>query len=131
MIKRFILLAAAVSMAVAVSACSLPSPEEVKHSVDTQELGKISLTQKEMDEFVEPYIEILEKIKGMKKGDTEVSEKDKETLYEFVKNLTKEEFESIVEKVTETSEETISNLFTDEDSGIDEFVDAAQKEAGR
>ena len=119
------------AMALSFAACSLPSPDEVKHSVDTQELGKISLTQKEMDEFVEPYIEILEKIKGVKKGDTEVSEKDKETLYEFVKNLTKEEFESIVEKVTETSEETISNLFTDEDSGIDEFVDVAEKEAGR
>ena len=129
--KKLLLSVLMLVTAVSLAACSLPTPEEVKHSVDTLELGKINLSQEEMDEFVEPYIEILEKIKCVKKGDTEVCEKDKETLYEFVKNLTKEEFESIVEKVTETSEETISNLFTDEDSGIDEFLDAAQKEAGR
>ena len=122
-----VLFAAALSL----TACSLPTPEEVKHSVETQELGKIKLTQQEMDKFVEPYIEILEKIKGVKKGDADVSEKDKETLYEFVKNLTEEEFEKIAKIVTETSEETITNLFTEEDSGIDEFVDAAQKEAER
>ncbi len=116
--------------AVSLAACSLPTPEEVKHSVDTQELGKISLTQEEMDEFVEPYIVILEKIKGIGKGEAEVNERDKETLYEFVKNLSEEEFERIVKLVTETSEETINNLFGNDDSGIDAFVDEAKKEAG-
>ena len=43
----------------------------------------------------------------------------------------KEEFEKIVKKVTETSEETINDLFGTDDSGIDAFVDEAKKEAGR
>lgn len=129
--KKAILLFITLVTVFSFSACSLPTPEEVKHSVDTQELGKINLTREEMDEFVEPYIEILEKIKGIEKGDAEVSEEDKETLYEYVKNLSKEEFEKIVKKVTETSEETINNLFGSDDSGIDAFVDEAKKEAGR
>ncbi len=128
--KKIIFSVLTLVTAVSLAACSLPTPEEVKHSVDTQELGKISLTQEEMDEFVEPYIEILEKIKGIEKGDAEVSEEDKETLYEYVKNLSKEEFEKIVKKVTETSEETINDLFGNDDSGIDAFVDEAKKEAG-
>ena len=129
--KKAILLFITLVTVFSLSACSLPTPEEVKHSVDTQELGKINLTREEMDEFVEPYIEILEKIKGIEKGDAEVSEEDKETLYEYVKNLSKEEFEKIVKKVTETSEETINDLFGTDDSGIDAFVDEAKKEAGR
>ena len=129
--KKAILLFITLVTVFSLSACSLPTPEEVKHSVDTQELGKINLTREEMDEFVEPYIEILEKIKGIEKGDAEVSEEDQETLYEYVKNLSKEEFEKIVKKVTETSEETINDLFGSDDSGIDAFVDEAKKEAGR
>ena len=129
--KKAILLFITLVTVFSLSACSLPTPEEVKHSVDTQELGKINLTREEMDEFVEPYIEILEKIKGIQKGDAQVSEEDKETLYEYVKNLSQEEFEKIVKKVTETSEETINDLFGSDDSGIDAFVDEAKKEAGR
>ena len=129
--KKLVLSVLMLVTAVSLAACSLPTPEEVKHSVDTLELGKINLSQEEMDEFVETYIEILEKIKGIEKGDAEVSEEDKETLYEYVKNLSKEEFEKIVKKVTETSDETINDLFGTDDSGIDAFVDEAKKEAGR
>ena len=131
MIKRMVAVMFAAVMALSFAACTLPTPEEVKHSVDTQELGKINLTQKEKEEFVEPYIEILERIKGINKGDADVSEKDKETLYEFVKDLTKEEFEKIVGSIMKTSEETIENLFGNDYSGMDEFVDVAQKEAER
>ena len=112
------------------SACTLPTPEEVKHSVDTQELGKINLTQKEIDEFVEPYVQILEKIKGTDSKDVEISEKDKKSLYEFCKNITEEEFEKMVEVARQISGETVENLFNEdsESSGIDELIDVMKEE---
>ena len=113
-----------------VSACTLPTPEEVKHSVDTQELGKINLTQKEIDEFVEPYVQILEKIKGTDSKDVEISEKDKKSLYEFCKNITEEEFEKMVEVARQISGETVENLFDEnsDSSGIDELIDVMKEE---
>ena len=112
------------------SACTLPTPEEVKHSVDTQELGKINLTQKEIDEFVEPYVQILEKIKGTDSKDVEISEKDKKSLYEFCKNITEEEFEKMVEVARQISGETVENLFDEnsDSSGIDELIDVMKEE---
>ena len=117
-------------MCLLISACTLPTPEEVKHSVDTQELGKINLTQKEIDEFVEPYVQILEKIKGTDSKDVEISEKDKKSLYEFCKNITEEEFEKMVEVAREISGETVENLFDEnsDSSGIDELIDVMKEE---
>lgn len=117
-------------MCLLISACTLPTPEEVKHSVDTQELGKINLTQKEIDEFVEPYVQILEKIKGTDSKDVELSEKDKKSLYEFCKNITEEEFEKMVEVAREISGETVENLFDEnsDSSGIDELIDVMKEE---
>ena len=117
-------------MCLLISACTLPTPEEVKHSVDTQELGKINLTQQEIDEFVEPYVQILEKIKGTDSKDVEISEKDKKSLYEFCKNITEEEFEKMVEVAREISGETVENLFNGdlESSGIDELIDVMKEE---
>lgn len=117
-------------MCLLTSACTLPTPEEVKHSVDTQELGKINLTQKEIDEFVEPYVQILEKIKGTDSKDVEISEKDKKSLYEFCKNITEEEFEKMVEVAREISGETVENLFDEnsDSSGIDELIDVMKEE---
>lgn len=117
-------------VALSLAACTLPTPEEVKHSVDTQELGKIDLTQAEIDEFVEPYVQILEKIKGTDKKDVELSEKDKKSLYEFCKNLTQEEFEKLAELAKQVSGETIENLFDEdsESSGIDELIDVMKEE---
>lgn len=117
-------------MCLLISACTLPTPEEVKHSVDTQELGKINLTQKELDEFVEPYVQILEKIKGTDSKDVEISEKDKKSLYEFCKNITEEEFEKMVEVAREISGETVENLFDEnsDSSGIDELIDVMKEE---
>lgn len=117
-------------MCLLTSACTLPTPEEVKHSVDTQELGKINLTQKEIDEFVEPYVQILEKIKGTDSKDVELSEKDKKSLYEFCKNITEEEFEKMVEVAREISGETVENLFDEnsDSSGIDELIDVMKEE---
>ena len=117
-------------MCLLTSACTLPTPEEVKHSVDTQELGKINLTQKEIDEFVEPYVQILEKIKGTDSKDVELSEKDKKSLYEFCKNITEEEFEKMVEVARQISGETVEKLFDEdsESSGIDELIDVMKEE---
>ena len=117
-------------MCLLISACTLPTPEEVKHSVDTQELGKINLTQKEIDEFVEPYVQILEKIKGTDSKDVEISEKDKKSLYEFCKNITEEEFERMVEVARQISGETVENLFDEnsDSSGIDELIDVMKEE---
>ncbi len=117
-------------MCLLTSACTLPTPEEVKHSVDTQELGKINLTQQEIDEFVEPYVQILEKIKGTDSKDVEISEKDKKSLYEFCKNITEEEFEKMVEVAREISGETVENLFDEnsDSSGIDELIDVMKEE---
>ena len=117
-------------MCLLISACTLPTPEEVKHSVDTQELGKINLTQKDIDEFVEPYVQILEKIKGTDSKDVELSEKDKKSLYEFCKNITEEEFEKMVEVAREISGETVENLFDEnsDSSGIDELIDVMKEE---
>lgn len=117
-------------MCLLISACTLPTPEEVKHSVDTQELGKINLTQKEIDDFVEPYVQILEKIKGTDSKDVEISEKDKKSLYEFCKNITEEEFEKMVEVAREISGETVENLFDEnsDSSGIDELIDVMKEE---
>ncbi len=117
-------------MCLLISACTLPTPEEVKHSVDTQELGKINLTQQEIDEFVEPYVQILEKIKGTDSKDVEISEKDKKSLYEFCKNITEEEFEKMVEVAREISGETVENLFDEnsDSSGIDELIDVMKEE---
>ena len=117
-------------MCLLISACTLPTPEEVKHSVDTQELGKINLTQKEIDEFVEPYVQILEKIKGTDSKDVEISEKDKKSLYEFCKNITEEEFEKMVETARQISGETVENLFDEnsDSSGIDELIDVMKEE---
>ncbi|MCR4678736.1 MAG: hypothetical protein K5679_08280 [Lachnospiraceae bacterium] len=117
-------------MCLLISACTLPTPEEVKHSVDTRELGKINLTEKDIDEFVEPYVHILEKIKGTDSKDVEISEKDKKSLYEFCKNITEEEFEKMVEVARQISGETVEKLF-DEDSdssGIDELIDVMKEE---
>ena len=113
-----------------ISACTLPTPEEVKHSVDTQELGKINLTQKEIDDFVEPYVQILEKIKGTDSKAVEISEKDKKSLYEFCKNITEEEFEKMVEVARQISGETVENLFDEnsDSSGIDELIDVMKEE---
>ncbi len=117
-------------MCLLISACTLPTPEEVKHSVDTQELGKINLTQQEIDEFVEPYVQILEKIKGTDSKDVEISEKDKKSLYEFCKNITEEEFEKMVEVARQISGETVENLFDEnsDSSGIDELIDVMKEE---
>ncbi|MBO4616358.1 MAG: hypothetical protein J5717_03335 [Lachnospiraceae bacterium] len=117
-------------MCLLISACTLPTPEEVKHSVDTQELGKINLTQKDIDEFVEPYVQILEKIKGTDSKDVEISEKDKKSLYEFCKNITEEEFEKMVETARQISGETVENLFDEnsDSSGIDELIDVMKEE---
>ena len=127
--KRYWVMALCV-MCLLISACTLPTPEEVKHSVDTQELGKINLTQKEIDEFVEPYVQILEKIKGTDSKDVEISEKDKKSLYEFCKNITEEEFEKMVEVAREISGETVENLFDEnsDSSGIDELIDVMKEE---
>lgn len=117
-------------MCLLISACTLPTPEEVKHSVDTRELGKINLTQKDIDEFVEPYVQILEKIKGTDSKDVEISEKDKKSLYEFCKNITEEEFEKMVEVARQISGETVENLFDEnsDSSGIDELIDVMKEE---
>ncbi len=117
-------------MCLLISACTLPTPEEVKHSVDTQELGKINLTQQEIDEFVEPYVQILEKIKGTDSKDVEISEKDKKSLYEFCKNITEEEFEKMVEVARQISGETVENLFDEnsDSSGIDELIEVMKEE---
>ena len=117
-------------VALSLAACTLPTPEEVKHSVDTQELGKIDLTQAEIDEFVEPYVQILEKIKGTDKKDVDLSEKDKKSLYEFCKNLTQEEFEKLAELAKQVSGETVEKLFDEdsESSGIDELIDVMKEE---
>ncbi len=117
-------------MCLLISACTLPTPEEVKHSVDTRELGKINLTEKDIDEFVEPYVQILEKIKGTDSKDVELSEKDKKSLYEFCKNITEEEFEKMVEVAREISGETVENLFDEnsDSSGIDELIDVMKEE---
>lgn len=127
--KRYWVMALCV-MCLLISACTLPTPEEVKHSVDTRELGKINLTQQEIDEFVEPYVQILEKIKGTDSKDVEISEKDKKSLYEFCKNITEEEFEKMVEVAREISGETVENLFDEnsDSSGIDELIDVMKEE---
>lgn len=127
--KRYWVMALCV-MCLLISACTLPTPEEVKHSVDTRELGKINLTQQEIDEFVEPYVQILEKIKGTDSKDVEISEKDKKSLYEFCKNITEEEFEKMVETARQISGETVENLFDEnsDSSGIDELIDVMKEE---
>ena len=91
-----------------------------------------TFAREDIDEFVEPYVQILEKIKGTDSKDVEISEKDKKSLYEFCKNITEEEFEKMVEVAREISSEIVENLFDEntDSSGIDELIDV-MKEEGR
>ena len=109
--------------------CAFPTPEEVKQSVDNKELN-IDLSGKALDDFIEPYVEILESLKGLSDFDFNMSDADKEDLYDFCKDMSMDEFSDVMNDVTQKSSDLLDNLFGESSSGLSDLLDEAQKELG-